>query len=43
MSGICAKQGIDYPANKRIIMAINGITNDSLIYVGQTIVLPVYS
>lgn len=38
---ICTANDLDYSANKRIILAINGIINANQIYVGQTILLPV--
>lgn len=38
---ICAKKGIDYKANSKIILAMNGIKNINKILVGQQIILPV--
>lgn len=43
LSNICEKNGIDYQANKNAILAINGIVNDNLIYIGQKILIPVYN
>lgn len=37
---ICAANGLDYHADYRIILAINGIEDPNLIFVGQTILLP---
>ena len=41
LSQICAANNLDYGANYRIILAINGIEDADQIYVGQTILLPV--
>ena len=41
LSSICAKHELDYLANMRIIMAMNGIENPNMIYVGQSLLLPV--
>jgi len=41
LSGICAEYGIDYEANKNIVLSLNGISDADSIQVGQTIVLPV--
>ena len=41
LSSICAKHELDYLANMRIIMAMNGIENPNKIYVGQSLLLPV--
>ena len=38
---ICVANNLNYNANIKIIMAINGITNANQIYVGQTILLPI--
>jgi LysM repeat protein len=38
---ICVKNNLDYGANFRIILAINGIEDANKIYVGQTILLPI--
>jgi len=40
LSTICASLGLDYHANIRIIKAMNGIKNVNVIYVGQTLILP---
>lgn len=37
---ICKKQGIDYSANHKTILALNGISNADHIYAGQSIILP---
>lgn len=37
---ICQAHGLDYSANKKIIMAVNGLTNPDQINVGQTLLLP---
>lgn len=37
---ICKEHELDYNANIRIIIAINGISDPNRIYVGQTILLP---
>lgn len=39
LSSICNKYGIDYSANIKIIMAMNGIDNENKIFVGQNILL----
>jgi len=41
LTRICANNGLDYGANHRIILALNGIKNADQIYAGQTILLPV--
>ena len=38
---ICETYGIDYEANKNILLSINGIEDPNGIYAGQTILLPV--
>ena len=38
---ICRQYGIDYYANKKILLGLNGISNPSKIYVGQNILIPV--
>lgn len=40
LSRICEKHGISYWGNARNILALNGIANENLIYVGQIIILP---
>lgn len=40
LSKICAENNLDYGANYKIILAINGIKDANQIYVGQTILLP---
>lgn len=40
LSKICAENNLDYSANYKIILAINGIKDANQIYVGQTILLP---
>lgn len=40
LSKICAANNLDYSANYKIILAINGIKDANQIYVGQTILLP---
>lgn len=41
LSGICAANNLDYGANYKIILAINGIKDANQIYIGQTILLPI--
>lgn len=41
LSKICTANGVDYAANYRIILAVNGIDDPNQIYVGQTVLLPV--
>lgn len=41
LSSICAMHELDYLANMRIVMAMNGIENPNMIYVGQSLLLPV--
>ena len=41
LADICSDFGLDYQANIRIIKAINGIADVNMIYVGQTIILPI--
>lgn len=41
LSAICYKNNLDYAANYRIILSMNGIADANQIYVGQTILLPV--
>lgn len=41
LSKICMDNGLDYEANIRLIMSINGITHEDEIYIGQNILLPV--
>lgn len=43
LSSICAAHELDYLANMRIVMAMNGIENPNMIYVGQSLLLPVTS
>lgn len=38
---ICAAHDLDYGANYKIILAMNGIQDANQIYVGQTILLPI--
>ncbi len=40
LTKICNSAGIDYSANSRIILSINGIENANQIFVGQIILLP---
>lgn len=40
LSKICAANNLNYGANYKIILAINGIKDANQIYVGQTILLP---
>lgn len=40
LSSICSKNGIDYSANLKIILAMNGIEDANKIFVGQNILLP---
>lgn len=37
---ICAANNLDYSANHKIILAINGIKDENQIFIGQTILLP---
>lgn len=41
LTKICNQYGIDYAANRKIILGVNGIKNANLIGVGQTILIPV--
>ncbi len=41
LSKICTANNLDYGANYKIILAINGIQDANQIYVGQTILLPI--
>ena len=41
LSKICAKNELDYNANWKLILALNGIEDANKIYVGQNILLPV--
>lgn len=41
LSKICAAHNLDYGANYKIILAINGIKDANRIYVGQTILIPI--
>lgn len=41
LTKICKSAGIDYSANSRIILSVNGIENANQIFVGQIILLPV--
>ena len=41
LSWICEQHGINYWGNARNILALNGIADENLIYVGQIIILPV--
>lgn len=41
LSSICVKHDLDYLANMRIVMAMNGIEKSNMIYVGQNLLLPV--
>ena len=41
LSKICETNNLDYGANYKIILAINGIKDANQIYVGQTILLPI--
>lgn len=43
LSKICAENNLDYSANYKIILTINGIKNANQIYVGQVILLPIVS
>lgn len=40
ISSICANHKLDYVSNIQLIMAINGIENPDIIYVGQNLLLP---
>lgn len=40
LAKICAEHGLDYRANIRIIIELNGIEDVNLIYVGQRLLLP---
>lgn len=40
LAKICAEHGLDYRANIRIIIELNGIEDVNLIYVGQKLLLP---
>lgn len=40
LAKICADHGLDYRANIKIIIELNGIKNANMIYVGQKILLP---
>lgn len=41
LAKICTEHGLDYRANIRIIIELNGIDDVNLIYVGQKLLLPV--
>ena len=41
LKGICDAHGIDYRANLRLILAINGISDANKLYAGQVLLLPV--
>lgn len=41
LAKICTEHGLDYRANIRIIIELNGIEDVNLIYVGQKLLLPV--
>ncbi len=41
LSKICNENSVDYNANKKIILSINGIDNPNQIYIGQVILLPI--
>ena len=41
LSAICKAYNLDYVANYRIILSMNGIEDANQIYVGQTILLPI--
>lgn len=41
LTKICKSAGIDYSANSKIILSVNGIENVNQIFVGQIILLPV--
>lgn len=40
LNSICANNNIDYTKNKSKILKMNGITNEDMIYSGQTLYLP---
>ena len=40
LSDICRAAGLDYGADSRVILGINGIENPDRIYAGQTLLLP---
>ena len=40
LDAICAQLGIDYQANKDKIMEINGISDENIIFIGQTLKFP---
>ena len=42
LSKICQEHNLDYQANKKIILALNGITDPNTINIGQIIVLPIH-
>lgn len=42
LSKICKDHNLDYQANKKIILALNGITDPNTINIGQIIVLPIH-
>ncbi len=42
LAKICAEHGLDYRANIRIIIELNGIEDVNLIYVGQRLLLPTF-
>lgn len=39
---LCLDNGVDYQENKKLILALNDIVNPDIIYVGQTLLLPLY-
>lgn len=40
LDAICARLGIDYQANKEKIKEINGISDENIIFTGQTLKFP---
>jgi LysM repeat protein len=42
LTKICKDHNLDYNANKKIIVSLNGISNPNSIYVGQVIILPIH-
>ncbi len=37
---ICRKNGLSYLSNKKVILGVNGITDENMIIIGQTLLLP---
>lgn len=40
LAGICKSLGIEYHANREIILSLNHIANENVIYTGQVLLFP---